>query len=121
MNILETLWSFLNSPIGITAAAAVVLWLLNRLYSFRPAWRAFEGSIIAAVKFAEHAIPDDSPNAGIARLDRALRYVIDVYREARGKDPSPKVIAELKEGIQTKHAELEAAGTLAKSNTKKAG
>lgn len=110
--ILEGIWSAVNSPIGIGAIAAVALWLLNRLYAARPQWQSYEGSIIAAIKFAEQEIPDDVPNKGLARLDAALRYVLQVYEEVNKRIASAKVVAELKEGIQIKHAELEKAGQL---------
>ena len=110
--VLETIWKALNSPVGIAAVAGLVLWLLNRLYAARPAWKRYEGAIISAVKLAEKEIPDETPNAGLRRLDVALKYVLKVYAEMTGRQPSAKVAAELKEGIQIKHAELEAAGAL---------
>ena len=96
----------------IALAAGVFLWLLNRLYAAKPTWQRFEGSIIAAVKFAEQEIPDSSANKSLARLDAALKYVLKVYEEATGKAASAAVEAELKEGIQITHARLEAEGTL---------
>jgi len=105
-------WGVLNSPAGITAVAGFILWLLNKVYAAKPAWRAYEGTIIAAVKFAEKEIPDDSPNKSLARLDAALKYVLQIYEQATGKGATPEVEAGLKEGIQIKHAELESAGTL---------
>ena len=105
-------WGVLNSPAGITAIAGLILWVLNKVYAAKPAWNAYEGTIIAAVKFAEKEIPDGSPNKSLARLDAALKYVLRVYAEATGKEATPQVEAALKEGIQIKHAELESAGTL---------
>ena len=110
--VLEVLWAALNSPAGIAAMAGLVLYLLNRLYAARPAWRQFEGTIIAAVKFAEKHIPDDAANKSLKRLDAALRYVLRVYEEVRGREPTRRELAELREGIQVKHAELEASGGL---------
>jgi len=105
-------WSVLNSPAVIAVLAAALLWLLNRLYAARPAWQAFEGSIIAAVKLAEREIPDDTPNKALSRLDAALKYVLKVYEETRGQPADAKTKAELREGIQIVHAELEASGVL---------
>ena len=110
--ILEAIWAALNSPLGIAAVAAGLLWLLNKLYAWRPAWRDWEGTIIAAVKFAEKQIPDDAGNTAVARLDAALKYVLQVYAEAEGKRASPKVERELREGVQIVHADLEAVGTV---------
>jgi len=110
--ILEAAWTALNSPAGIAAMAGLLLWLLNRLYAARPAWERYEGAIISAVKFAEKEIPDDAPNKALKRLDAALRYVVRVYEEARGREPTQKEVADLTEGIRITHAKLEAAGNL---------
>ena len=110
--ILEGLWAALNSPLGIAAVAALVLYGLNRLYAARPAWAKYEGSIISAVKLAEKEIPDDAPNKGLQRLDLALKYVLRIYEQVQGKAADPAVTAALREGIQLKHAELEAEGIL---------
>jgi len=110
--ILTTVWAVLNSPVAITAVAAVVLWLLNKLYAAKPGWKSFEGAIISGVKLAEKQIPDDTPNKGLARLDAALRYVLKVHQEVTDRAAKPSEVANLREGIQIKHAELEAAGNL---------
>ena len=111
--ILNGLWQALNSVPGIMLLAALIGWLLSRLYSFRPAWEAYEGTIISAIKYAEKAIPDDADNKALARLDAALRYVVKVYTEThRGKQPSASVTNELREGIQVVHDRLESRGTL---------
>ena len=68
--IINVVWSILNSPAGITALAALLLWGLNKLYASKPAWKAYEGSIISAVKWAEKEIPDDTPNKALNRLNR---------------------------------------------------
>ncbi|MFQ5419717.1 MAG: hypothetical protein ACE5EY_05075, partial [Anaerolineae bacterium] len=60
-------------------------------FSFGPFigfWAAFEGAIISGVKFAEKQVPDGTPNKGRARLDAALKYVLKVYEEAKGRKPS---------------------------------
>ncbi len=115
MNAIWTgLWTFVNSPAAIAAFAAGLLWLLNRLYAARPLWQRYEGTVIAAIKAAEKAIPDDAPNTAIQRLDFALRYVLDVYESARSRPATAKEAAEFREGIQVVHADIEAAGTLAK-------
>ena len=105
-------WNVLNSPAVIAVLAGGLLWLLNRVYAARPAWQAFEGSIIAAVKWAEKEVRDDNPNRALSRLDAALNYVLKVYEEARGRPADAKMKAELREGIQIVHAELEASGVL---------
>jgi hypothetical protein len=64
--------------------------------------------VIAGVKFAEKQIPDDSPNKGLARLDAALKYVLTVYESAQGRKATPAEVADLTNGIQITHAQLEA-------------
>jgi hypothetical protein len=111
--VLQVAWDVLNSPAVITLMAGGLLWLLNRLYAAKPAWQAFEGTIIAAVKWAEKEIPDDTPNKAFNRLNAALNYVLKVYEEARGAPANDQTKSELREGIQIVHAELEASGNLA--------
>jgi hypothetical protein len=110
--ILETLWAALNSPAGITAMAGGLIWSLNWLYARKPLWQRYEGAVIAAVKFAEKNIDDQTPNKGLARLDAALRYVLKVHESARGRAATGKEIRELTDGIQIVHANLEANGQL---------
>ena len=110
--ILQVAWDVVNSPAGITVMAGGLIWLLNRLYAAKPAWQAFEGTIIAAVKWAEKEIPDDASNKAVKRLDAALAYVLKVYEDARGTADA-QTRREMREGIQIVHAELEASGTLA--------
>jgi len=103
----ELLWKLLNSPAVIAASTPGVVWLLARLFMAKPEWEKFEGTIIAAVKWAEKEIPDNVSNTAVKRLDAALKYVIEVYEERQGKTPPADVVASLTEGIQIKHAELE--------------
>ena len=109
---LQVAWDVVNSPAVIALMAGALLWLLNRLYAAKPAWQAFEGTIIAAVKWAEKELPDDTPNKAMSRLDAALNYVLKVYEEARGTPADVQTKLELREGIQIVHAELEASGNL---------
>ena len=109
---LSGLWAVVNSPAGITLLATALLWLLGRLYAAKPLWQQYEGEIISAVKWAEKEIPDGTPNAGLARLDAALKMVVAVYEQARGRVATAAEVANLKNGIQVVHSDLEAAGTL---------
>lgn len=110
--ILEGLWNVLNSPAAIALVAGVVLWLLNKLYASKPGWRKYEGAIISGIKLAEKEIPDGASNKALSRLDAALKYVLSIHREINGRAAKPEEVAELREGIQIKHAELEANGSL---------
>ncbi len=100
-----------NSGVGLTVIWIVTVgffwWLTSRYNPFVEKWRKYEGSIITAIRLAEKQIPDDTPNAGLARLDAALDFVLKAYAQANnGKYPNDKLLHELKEGIQIKHNEL---------------
>ena len=109
---LQVAWDVVNSPAVIALLAGGLLWLLNRLYAARPAWQAFEGTIIAAVKWAEKEIPDDTPSTGMARLDQALKYVLATFEQVNGRRATAKEEAALKDGIQVVHNQLDAEGVL---------
>lgn len=111
---LELLWNVLNSPAVITALAGLLLYGLNKLYDKKPGWSQYEGTIISAVRYAEKVIPDSSESKSLAKLDKALKYVLEVYESKEGKPASDKVKSELREGIQIIHTELEASGALGK-------
>jgi len=110
--VLTTVWSILNSPAGITTMATIMLWLLNKLATSKPLWVKYEGTLIAAVKAAEKVIPDDSSNKSVARLDEALKYTLKIYEQAKGRQATSKEVAELTDGLQIVHAELEGNGQL---------
>jgi hypothetical protein len=110
--VLSGLWAALNSPLGIALVAALALWGLNRLYAKKPAWKKYEGHIIAAVKAAEKVIPDGSANTSVRRFDEALKYVLAIYEQVEKGAPDQATLLALREGINLKHAELEAAGQL---------
>jgi len=109
---IQLLIEFLNSPLGITVIASLVVMALNYIYGKKPLWSKYEGPIISAIKFAEKKIPDNADNRSLRRLDYALRYVLKVYKEASGKEANKKVTNDLKAGIQIVHNELEENGIL---------
>ena len=112
MQVLTVIWNGLNTPAGLTIAGSIVAWLLVRLYAKKPDWKNYEGTIIAAIKHSEKAIPDDVENKSLARLNCALQYVIKVYEQVNQTTISNAMSAALREGIQIKHAELEVDGNL---------
>jgi len=117
--IIEALSQFFNSPFGFAliwaAVVGLFIFLASRLNPFQDAWKKYEGSIITGIKLAEKQIPDDTPNAGLARLDAAMRFVLKAYAEANsGKQPSAKLVEEIRQGIQIKHADLDRFGGLSK-------
>lgn len=111
VNVME----LLNNPAIIAFAAMVLVVILNFIYGKKPILQQFEGTFIAAVKFAEKMIDDNTENKGARRLDEALKFTIKVFKEKnKGKNPSPKIEQEMKEAIQVTHANLEVKGTLKK-------
>jgi len=76
-------------------------------------WQPWEGTIITAVRLAEKEVPPDVPDAGLVRLDRAVAHVNRVYAEVRrGRRPSRKLAAVLRERIQIIHDEMDRRGSL---------
>ena len=117
VNILNAVWSFLNSAVGIMLVVGVAGWVLKKLYDKKPDWKKYEGAIIEAVKIVEREIPDDTPNKSFARLNAALQYVLKIHREVNNRSATAEEVAEIKEGIRIVHAELEANGNLKKTAT----
>ena len=105
-------WTVLNSAAGVAIAGAVLTWVANRIFAWRPQWKAWEGTLISAVKWAEAAIPDTDPNRSLARLDEALRYVLRVYAQTVGGVPPAALKQDLLQGIQIVHDQLEQRGTV---------
>ena len=107
---MNELWQMWNSPFGITVVAFIGLYILNAIYTRKPSWKKYQGSIIAAVRYAEKAIDDKTDNKSMARLDAALKYIIAVINEAECRKVSDWEKTELKEGIQIIHNEIEKNG-----------
>jgi hypothetical protein len=117
--IINALGQFFSSGFGFAVTwAAVVgffIFLASKFNPLQEAWKKYEGSIITGIKLAEKQVPDDTPNAGLAKLDAALKFVLDAYAEAnKGKQPSDKLVEEIKQGIQIKHSDLDRFGGLSK-------
>lgn len=77
-------------------------------------FKTYEGYAITAVKAAEKAIPDDSPNKGINRLNFALKTFVLKYEMATGVTTKPEEVAKIEAWISTIHSALEGAGILSK-------
>lgn len=113
----DSVIAFSQSGVGFAVIwammVALFVWLTSKFNPFQEQWKAWEGSIVTGIKLAEKQIPDDTPNAGLQRLDAALRFVLGAYAEANhGKQPSAKLSQQIKQGIQIKHAELDRLGGL---------
>lgn len=104
----ENIMEILNSPLAITVAASICIWLLGRIYTKKPTWQKFEGTVIAAIRSAEKAVPDNSENKAVKRLDEALKYVLTVFEKVEGRTATAAEKAEITEGIQIVHNNIEA-------------
>jgi len=123
-SLLEILSTLLNSVIGVLLGMAFVIttvfWLLSKLDPFHDQWRQWEGSIITAIKLAEKKVSDEIPHAGQIKLNTAMDHVLKDYALANGgKRPSRRLARQLRQGIQTKHADLDRFGGLKESKTAK--
>ena len=104
---METVIEMLNSNTCVALIASLVIYLLNKLYTKKPTWAKYEGTLITAVRAAEKAIPNDADNKSLARLDAALNYVITVFEEVENRKATKVEVAEIKEGIQIIHNKIE--------------
>lgn len=111
MEWITKVWDIMNTPAAIAIIGSIAAYLLSLLWNKKPTWQKYEGTIIAAVKAAEKAIPDTAENKAAKRLDKALAYVLKIY-EAQNGIASNAVKQELKEGIQLVHNQLESEETL---------
>lgn len=75
-------------------------------------FKSYEGYAITAIQAAEKAIPDDTPNKGLAKADFALRIFLDKYQAATGVKAKPEEVAKIESWISTIHSALDSAGIL---------
>jgi len=109
---LSLVWTALNSPVGITAVASVALWVLNKVYAWRPEWQAYEGAIIKGIQWAEREIPDGSENKYMLRADLALQYALKAYERMNDKRADARMREQLAMGVEIVRSDLEASGVL---------
>ena len=105
------LWTFVNSPVGLTVIGAVLAYVLGKVFTAKPAWKAavlkYGPILMQAVKYAEKKIPDGSGNVGLRRLDEALKFVITLEPKLKGVDTES-----LKQALTAVHTQAEASGNL---------
>ena len=101
--VLEKVWELANSPAGIAVIASVALYLLNKVYTKKPAWQKYQGLIIAGVKHAEKMIDDNTENSGMRKFDEALKWVVKIVEKTEGKKASASLVNSVKEGISIVH------------------
>lgn len=118
-SLLPILDHLFNSGLGLGVIWLLLVllffWLASKFNPFQEKWRQWEGSIITAIKLAEKQIPNDTPDKGLAKLDAALRFVLQAYADANsGKAPPDQLTEQLKQAIQIKHDEMDRQGALGK-------
>jgi len=105
------IWTFLNSSLGVSIVVFVLSFILGKIFTAKPKWKAlmlkYGPSLMQAVKTAEKNIPDDTDNKGLARLDAALGYLIAL-------EPKLEKVAEadVKQALSAVHAAAESNGNL---------
>lgn len=84
------LWAFANSPVGVALVSGVALFLLGRLFTAKPGWRAtydrYRGLFFDAVRYAEKAIPDGTEDRAAAKADAALKWLLKMEPALRGEN-----------------------------------
>ena len=109
--VIQVVWTALNTPAGVAFIASVFIYILNKLFSYKPTWKKiyekWEGSLVSAIKFAEKTIDDKSENKSQRKLDQALKYMIKVFEDTKGRMPKRKELEAIKEGLNKKHSELD--------------
>ena len=105
------LWTMLNSPVAATVIASILAAILGKIFLAKPEWKVvyekYKPAFMAAVKYAEKLIPDETPSAGLRRLDVALQKVVEIDA-ALNSVPTPI----LTQVMNMVHAEAESGGNI---------
>ena len=108
MTFAQSLWEFLNSAIGISLVLSAMAYFMGKIFTAKPTWQAYYDQykplLMQAVKFAEKQIPTGTQNAGLARADAALKYIISLDEH----DMTDKTA--ISQALTTVHTELEGTG-----------
>jgi hypothetical protein len=116
-DVIAALWNLIDSGPGIALLAAVLVYILNKVWAKKPAWRTFyekyEGTLIAAVKQAEKLVDGSSEGSSGRKLEKALELVVEVLERVHGQDTvSKKEKAAITEALSKTHDNLERGGKL---------
>ena len=112
----ETIITILCSSTAIAIIAAAYCYIMDVLGRKYPAWAKYrdkyQATVIKAIKLAEKAIKNDTPNKALAKFKAALNYCIKVFEEVEGRKPTEKEVEAMGEAINVEHANMEANGDL---------
>lgn len=110
-SILSLFLQALGSSAGVTVLAAILAWILGKIFLAKPEWKViydrYQPAFMAAVKYAEKVIPNEVNNAGMQRLDLALQKVIQI--EAALNSVPTSILTQVMNMV---HAEAEAKGNI---------
>lgn len=107
--------------IKLLSTDAVIALIIGAFVTYMVKWLAskdgekfkqYEGYAITAIKAAEKAIPDDSGNKGLNRLNFALQVFLSKYEKATGVKVDDKDVAKIESWISEIHASLEDSGII---------
>lgn len=111
-DILGMVWDMVNSGAGITLIAAILFYLLNKLWVKKPKWKAiyeeYEGALISAVKGAEKL----AEGAGKEKLEKALELVVEVLERNVGRKATEEEKVALTIALGKTHDKLEESGVI---------
>jgi len=100
---MDKILEYMNSPAAITVFVSALVFLLNALYSRRPTWQKYQGTIINLIRSVEKELKD---RKGFEKYDEVLVKLLAVFVEVEKRQPNAKEINELKEGVHIMHNEI---------------
>ena len=92
---IKALGDFAQSPEGLVFIIGAVVGLLKWLFEhtgigkYKLLWEKYGGMVVNAFAMAEKAIPDDTQNKTLAKVDAFLKTFCASYQEAYNK-PAPE-------------------------------
>jgi hypothetical protein len=107
--------------IKLLSTEAVIALIVGAFITYLVKWlaskdaakfKAYEGYAITAIKAAEKAIPDNSENKGLNRLNFALTVFLEKYEKATGTKANPAEVSKIEAWISQIHAILEESGII---------
>ena len=103
-------WTFVNSPLGVTLIVSVVSAVLTMIFKAKPGAEKLvdehSGLFFDAIRHAEKAIPDNTTNKSAQRADAALKYLLKLETPLKKKKE-----AKLREALTVAHKRVEEKAT----------
>lgn len=96
-----------NSPAGLTFIGGMFTIILGIIFKKSPAWQItferYRPAFFDAVRAAETAIPDNTPNVAMQRMDFALKMLLKLEPEL-AKKPDATLIRGLTEAHEIRNS-----------------